>query len=710
MRRRLTKLVLASLVGAGLTGATTTAVAQDDTADVALFGDMPVVLTASRLKQPQAEVPAAVTIIDRELIRLSGARSIPELLRLVPGMTVAYHYGHKAEVGYHGLVEENSHRMQVLIDGRSIFQPALARILWNEIPLALEDIQRIEVTRGPNTALYGANSFFAIVNIISRHPIDAAGSHVSITQGDKGIRDRLLRHGGRTAAGNDYRVTVGSRADDGFDLDEDGNRRDDSFDSRFINAAWQSQRSNGDRVQAQFGYSSGDKQLPEIDPWEPAPYHTLDNDNAYLQASWSRDLAPGHERRVQAYLNYNDAEEAWRSCPPEVFLSSELGALFDADEAYTLAVLDAYGDGDPLPTPPNAEIAALLGNVLMRVANGGLTPVCGQANQSLRESRADIELQDTLTLSDTTRLVAGLSARTDRVRSETFFAGERSSNLLRVFGNVEWRWQPSVLLHAGAMLEHDDITGTEFSPRLALNWAINEQHSLRAIAARAVRTPDLFEEHGRFSYTLRHLERPVNGSASDARYFQQSRSAGGLEPERIFSRELGLYARYLENRIELDIKLFDDELRDLIEGQTQLYGFSIDNQGHADQRGHEVQLNVRPGSNWRVLLGASRLRISNASIERYERASAERSYQALLGYRLPSDTEISLTWYELQDFWRQDYRLLGVRLGQEFQLSDRMRLQLALVLQSRRDRDYFFDEDNVESDYNYGWFSAGLSF
>ncbi|NQD39015.1 TonB-dependent receptor [Permianibacter sp. IMCC34836] len=689
--------------------------AQDDvlaggSADDALFAEMPMVLTASRLKQPQAEVPAAVTLIDRELIRLSGARTLPEVLRLVPGMLVGYRYGHTATVGYHGLVEENAHRMQVLIDGRSVFEPALARILWNDIPLALDDVQRIEVTRGPNSALYGANSFFAIVNIITRHPVDAAGTTLTVSQGDKQIRDTLLRHGGHTEAGSDYRLTVGTRADDGFDINEEGDKQYDGYDSAFINAAWQQQTADGDRLSAQFGFKRGDKEITELDPYESAPYHNVDDDNAYLQASWTSDLSPSHERRLQAYINYNDTEEEWDSCPPGVFLSNELGALFNADEAYTLALLEAYSNGDPLPPPPSAEIAALLPPIFARIAGGGLAPVCGLANQNLLETRADIELQDTLTLSDRLRVVAGLSARADRVKSETYFGGKRSSDLLRAFANAEWRWRDDVLLHAGAMLEHDDIVGTELSPRLAVNWAINDQHSVRAIIARAVRTPDLFEEYGRFSYRLRELQSPVNGSESDALFFQHSESAGGLAPERILSRELGLYARYLDNRLELDLKLFNDSLSNLVEGQTQLYGFSLDNGGHADQRGAELQINYRPSSAWRVMAASSLLELSHTSIGRYERASAKHSSQALIGYRLPTDTELSLTWYELDDFWDRDYRLLGARIGHEFNVGKRTRLGVALVLQSRRDRGYFFDEDNNESDYNYGWINASLSF
>ena len=135
---------------------------------------VPEVLTPVRLKQPHTEVPASVTVIDPDMIAASGVRELPEVLRLIPGMVVSARSGWDYVVSYHGTNRRNSHRMQVLIDGRSIYQAGLATIDWSDIPLAMEDIERIEVTRGPNTAAYGANAFLGIINIITKHPDDSA--------------------------------------------------------------------------------------------------------------------------------------------------------------------------------------------------------------------------------------------------------------------------------------------------------------------------------------------------------------------------------------------------------------------------------------------------------------------------------------------------------------------------------------------------------
>ena len=121
------------------------------------LAELPVVLTASRLAQPQAEAPAAVTIIDRQMIDASGARNLSEVFRLVPGFQVEFENGHRHVVGYHGLADEFSRRLQVLIDGRSVYRPSFGGVSWSDLPIALDDIERIEVIRGPNAVTYGAN-------------------------------------------------------------------------------------------------------------------------------------------------------------------------------------------------------------------------------------------------------------------------------------------------------------------------------------------------------------------------------------------------------------------------------------------------------------------------------------------------------------------------------------------------------------------------
>ena len=110
--------------------------------------DLPLVLTASRLSQPISEAPSAVTVIDRQMIAASGFRTVPELMRLVPGMYVGFADANRPIVSLHGSSDELARRMQVLIDGRSAYLPPFGGVNWADLPLLTEDIERIEVCAG----------------------------------------------------------------------------------------------------------------------------------------------------------------------------------------------------------------------------------------------------------------------------------------------------------------------------------------------------------------------------------------------------------------------------------------------------------------------------------------------------------------------------------------------------------------------------------
>jgi hypothetical protein len=157
---------------------------------------LPEILSATRLKQSPAAGPVSITVIDRALIEASGARDIPELMRLVPGMVVGYVKGNEITLNYHGDQVGSARRLQVLIDGRSVYCPRLATVDWTDLALAMEDIERIEVFRGPDTRqqqiLYKATLLvlfalaltlaFILARRLARHlsePLSAMGKAVS---------------------------------------------------------------------------------------------------------------------------------------------------------------------------------------------------------------------------------------------------------------------------------------------------------------------------------------------------------------------------------------------------------------------------------------------------------------------------------------------------------------------------------------------------
>ena len=180
------------------------------------FADMPVVLSVTRLQQPLWSTPASVTIIDRQMIRASGATNIPDLLRFVPGFQVAFVTGKRAAVTTHGRGDEYARDMQVMIDGRSIYDPAFGGVSWQDIQLDLESIQRIEVVRGPNAASYGSNSFAGVVNIITEHPAEQQKAVLKALVGE-GKNRQLYGRLSETVGDLAFRLAAKHSESDGFE-------------------------------------------------------------------------------------------------------------------------------------------------------------------------------------------------------------------------------------------------------------------------------------------------------------------------------------------------------------------------------------------------------------------------------------------------------------------------------------------------------------
>lgn len=182
--------------------------------EVDFLEEIPVVLSPSRLAQPLADSPSSVTVIDRDMIRASGFTQVADLFRLVPGFSVAYGSSLLPTLTYHGLGDGYARRFQILIDGRSVYSPDFGQVSWRNLPLALDDIDRIEVIRGPAGASYGANAFMGVINILTRAG-DYGAPYVAAGIGDHGQRLIDARVGARADAFN-WRLSAGTRLDDGL--------------------------------------------------------------------------------------------------------------------------------------------------------------------------------------------------------------------------------------------------------------------------------------------------------------------------------------------------------------------------------------------------------------------------------------------------------------------------------------------------------------
>ncbi|MFQ5699357.1 MAG: TonB-dependent receptor plug domain-containing protein [Myxococcota bacterium] len=135
-----------------------------------LFENIPVIFSATRSERSAADVPNAVTVLTQEDIRDSGATNLTELLELVPGIDIARTSRSDVNLSARGFNSSNNSNMLVMLDGRSVYQDFFGNVQWDRINVALSDIERIEVVRGPASALYGANALLGTINIVTRLP------------------------------------------------------------------------------------------------------------------------------------------------------------------------------------------------------------------------------------------------------------------------------------------------------------------------------------------------------------------------------------------------------------------------------------------------------------------------------------------------------------------------------------------------------------
>ncbi|MCX7171029.1 MAG: TonB-dependent receptor [Proteobacteria bacterium] len=510
-----------------------TAFATDYASDLDYYQDFPVVLSASRLRQPLAEAPSAMTVIDRKMIVASGFRSIPDLFKLVPGMYVSYYKGSsQAIVSYLGSTDQYSRRMQVMIDGRSVYLPPINTVDWGNLPITVDDIDRIEVIRGPAAASHGANSTQGVISIITRSPGGVDGKSLSVTQGSKGIND-VSAHFDRHGETFDYRLTLAHVADNGYDdlssppnnipitqfkAQELLNNSNDGHHADLLNYHADYHPNGADRFDIQFGYNHNVQGVGFSDknPTLLAPkntngntYHDLISNAGFIQLEWIRRLQDSSELRLQYYHSEQEQREAF-----PIFLS---GALY--------------------ANPPIA--------------------------QSMQAERDNFEVQHTLHLGASNRLVYGAAYRVDRIRGHgstpvlppvyaallpPTYAASFSPSEYRVFAHDEWRVAPQFLLNTGAMFERDGMGHQNTSPRVALNYHITPHHTLRTGASIAYRTPSLAESNP-------PLLQP------GALYLPGAMALSpDLLPERLMSREIGYLGELREWATSLDLRLFSDQI------------------------------------------------------------------------------------------------------------------------------------------------------
>lgn len=249
-------------------------------------------------KEPEQvwKTPAAICVITQEDIRRSGATSLADALRLAPGVAVGRISSTTWAVGIRGLQNNFSKSVLVLIDGRSVYTPLFAGVYWDVQDVPLEDIDRIEVIRGPGGTVWGANSANGVINIITKSAAETHGPLVSALGGGVDRFNGTVQYGGGNGHGLDYRLFA-----KGFVRDAEFHRDADNFDD------WHQERGG---FRADWKPNERDAVMVQGDMYRGDSPHRIGTTDVNdvvaggdVLARWRRDLGHGSDIYLETYFD-----------------------------------------------------------------------------------------------------------------------------------------------------------------------------------------------------------------------------------------------------------------------------------------------------------------------------------------------------------------------------------------------------------------------
>lgn len=474
-----------------------------------LLGAIPVQTIASRLPQTAARAPASVTVITADMLRAAGAMNWVDVFRLVPGFQAYAVNANRFGIDYHGQGRELPDHLEVMVDGRSVYDPIQSTVVWGALGIDLDDIDRIEIVRGPSAAAHGSNAFTGAVNIITRSAVQDRGTRIRSTIGARDTERVAVRHNDRIGD-LDYRLSLGYDHNDGFSHFRSSGA-DDGAEDWNLNLRTSYAPSLVDTFHFDGGVSRQDTEIGDADHLRD--YMPTDYFGAYQRLAWEHQSSDASTVDVTFYHNQLRAHSL-RDYGP---ISGALGI-------------------------PPASVPLLLGIPDQPLLEGLHT---------VESDRYDLEAQQCTQASDDLTLVWGAGVREDLVSSRYFFTrnGTREEQRYRLFGQGEWQAVADVTVGAGAMVEKTPI-GTLLSPRLSINYEVAPNHTLRLSDAAGERAPSVTEARARQIFRL------GNAIEDDFR-----RSAAHLGAETIDSLELAYLARLPEQGLDFDFKLFHEQVR-----------------------------------------------------------------------------------------------------------------------------------------------------
>jgi iron complex outermembrane receptor protein len=644
--------------------------------DIDAFGDLdfslPIVTSASRLSESVLSSPSAVTVLDQALIEASGFTEIADLMRLVPGFIVSHAWGGNLAVINHGEGSELPNRMQILIDGRSTYTNALSAIEWNALGVHIEDIERIEVVRGPAASAYGSNSYSGAINIVTKTPELDDKYHVRYRYGNVGERELLLRHSGKLDKVA-YRVTAASRNSNGYErvletrtdpstyIDDYRDNKDLSEFSLTTNV----QLSPTSTLWGNFSYTDSTVQAPNLFPEDTSIFSDpdIEIDGWSANLKWTKQLSENDEFSINFFHNYLDEHDLGAALLSDV-VSPGAFAFIGEDDQYIEAGLRTF-----------------------------------------RSTRSDIELQYTKLFENGSQYVVGYGARYDTAESEFFFPskGDVSNTSHRFFANGQHPVSSYLTVNVGGLYEMSQIDEDHFSPRASLNFHLNEKQTIRTGYSRAYRIPSITEQ----SFDAKIITQ--GGFLLDNSYVTNS----DLSAERVTSFDISYLGQLRSQPVSWEFRAYREEYQNtvgFVVNQTITDPFdqrvnTVENAGDSKMYGFEGEVTFRPEKFSFVRLNFNLGRMSGTRLHRIlptgekvyrdlENRAPQKTYALLAGKQVNS-WKFNMGVYHVSKMeWDgygdevDSYTRIDASIAKDIKISKDQIIQLKLAGQNLNNKEY----------------------
>jgi iron complex outermembrane receptor protein len=521
------------------------------------------ITSASKKRENLSQAATAIFVITGEDIRRSGVTSIPEALRLSPGLEVARQDSHTWAVSSRGFNDEFANQLLVLVDGRSVYTPLFAGVYWDVQDMMLEDLDRIEVIRGPGATLWGANAVNGVINITSKSAQDTQGLLVTGGAGSEELGFGV-RYGGKVGEHGAYRVygkwfdrddsvlPNGMEANDEWRMQRGGFRYDTSAgdQNKFT--------LQGDLYSGTLNQSVMEANLAGVNPAFPTGMRVNNDDvdvaGGDVLGKWVHSFSDSSELALKVYWDHT-----WR------------------DRVVFAETRDTF----------------------------------------------DLDLQHHFQIGDRNDMVWGLgyNVSSDDLENRfpvSFTPDARTTQLYSAFLQDQYSIVPEKLRFTlGTKIEHNDYTGWEFQPSGRLSWSITDKQTAWVAASRAISTPSRAEHNIR----INQIAIPAVASPTGTDLLVSQFGSSQMVSKELIGFELGYRLQPLE-RVTTDVAAFYniyDKQRSLESGTPGIESAypglyvvapaSIGNGISGETYGFEISTTVQATDWWRLRLNYSFLKI-----------------------------------------------------------------------------------------------------